>query len=265
MAAVAEDAASQSSMVSGQSRSSVHSRSSQDDAPSDDEGEGKEVGPVEVYTSIITKLIQKVEISGAKVDIPVEAEITSSRTRDKGPRVSLPFSREHRRMIDSVWKTDPGKKVPMFKSNTKARYYIAEPDRVACLSAPSKPDGVLAQELWRNIPGSKFKIKKPRLPDKEPQKVDAALKKLEKQAAVALGTIVTQSWLLQYANTQLIKFCDLLVASSTAEQFKEMNEAVTLEECHSPGSGCSFGYPGPGGHASFLRKIYTSPLDGTMT
>jgi hypothetical protein len=118
----------------------------------------------------------------------------------------------------------------MSKSNTKARYHIAEPDRDAYLSAPSKPDGILAQELWWSIPGSKFRITKPRLPDKEPQKVDAALKKVEKQATVALGTIVTQSWLLQYANTQLIKFRDLLVASSTAEQFKEMNEAGNLED-----------------------------------
>jgi hypothetical protein len=57
----------------------------------------------------------------------------------------------------------------------KARYHIAEPDRDASLSAPSKPDGILAQELWWSIPGSKFRINKPRLPDKEPQKVDAAL------------------------------------------------------------------------------------------
>jgi hypothetical protein len=56
-------------------------------------------------------------------------------------------------MIDSVWKTDRGKKVPMSKSNTKARYRIAEPDRDAYLSAPSKPYGILAQELWWSIPG----------------------------------------------------------------------------------------------------------------
>ena len=180
---------------------------------------------------VLRHAIQTLEIKDAEVSNPSKSQITSSRTSSEKPKASLPFSEEHKKIFDAVWNKTG--KVPMFKNVTRGRYKIIDADYNKYLVAPSKLDNILAQEVWRFdqevSTKSKFKINKPVHPDKETQKIDVPLKKIEKQNSICMAASVTQSWLLQFANTQVVKLYDMLKSSSSEEQFKQINEEVDLK------------------------------------
>ena len=199
-----------------------------------EEGEYEEpskADPGKAYLDVLLHAINTLEIKDAEVSNPSRSQINSTRTASEKPKASLPFSEEHKKIFDAVW--NKSGKIPMFKNVTRGRYKIIDSDYNKYLVAPSKLDNILAQEVWRFdqevSAKSKFKINKPVHPDKETQKIDVPLKKLEKQNSICLAAGVTQSWLLQFANTQVMKLHDMLKSSSSEEQFQHINDEVDLK------------------------------------
>ncbi len=59
-------------------------------------------------------------------------------------------------------------------------------------------------------------------------KVDTNIWKEEKEAHLALGSIVSQSWLLQVVSSQIAKFDNLLKANCQQESYDKFKEDVDL-------------------------------------
>jgi hypothetical protein len=130
-------------------------------------------------------------------------------------------------------------KVLSYTLDVKTRYKIQENDFKEYLLSPAKIDPFLEHQLRRSM-GPKFKPHKPVHPDKEAEKVEVGLKKIETQASLAMSSVVTQSWLLQYASAQV-----------TGQYFRRTEEfsgpicrCGDFEECTELCSRCVHGRPG---------------------
>ncbi len=109
--------------------------------------------------------------------------------------------------------------------SAETRYKIVDEDYDKFLK-PSQLDPLLKHELGQLVRG--FKSSKPKLSDPLLNKVDTKIWKVEKEVHLALGCIVSQSWLLQAVSSQIVKFDNLLKANCQQESYDKYKEDVDL-------------------------------------
>ena len=103
------------------------------------------------------------------------------------------MANDHKHVIRQVWEKSKLDSLRLANGSAEARYKIIDDDYDKFLK-PSQLDPLLKHELGRVVAG--FKSAKPKLGDLVLNKVDTKVWKAEKEAHLAMGCLVSQSWLL---------------------------------------------------------------------
>ena len=197
-------------------------------APSEqEEGEQISHNQSEHYVSMISELIETLEIDDAIRTSKSKSKITSSRCKDEKPKALLPLDENHKQIIDKIWEKNPSE-IPGNKRSTKERYKMVDQDFDKYLTASRVKDEYLVQELEKS--GIKVLVKHPKIPSKPLQSVDAKVGKIENQSLLGIACSVSQSWMLQYITTQVQKLEKILTQGMQPENFKALNDQVDLKK-----------------------------------
>jgi hypothetical protein len=195
-----------------------------------DEAEEEDSGPSssnesEKYVQVITEIIAALDIEDA-VKVPKsKSRIVSSRCKDQRAQALLPFDEHHIDTIDKVWGRDVAS-MRVYKKSTKDRYHLAEKDFDKYLRVSSVKDEYLVQELEKA--GIKVHSRYPKLQDKNLAQLESKVGRIETQSQLGMACAISQSWMLQYLNTQLDKLDAVLKSGLGAEDYKSISEQVNL-------------------------------------
>ena len=126
-------------------------------------------------------------IDDAIVIESVEADITSSRTTGKKPKIYLPLARAHKDIIDRILDRDKSS-ISVFKQSVTERYFLTEKDFDKYCKVGSL-DKILSHALRRvGVMTSKSKNDPvPKLPNPENAKLEAKAWRIERQSLAGLA------------------------------------------------------------------------------
>ena len=158
------------------------------------------------YHEVISELISVLGINSAQSEAAAEADILSSRVRDKKSKVYLPLAQTHRNLIDKVWQNDTAS-ISVFKQSVTERYHITEDDfdkycRVGSL------DKILAHALRKNgvtsgTSKSKTGETSLKIPIADNAKLESRAWRIERESLAGIACTSVQSWLLQFLSKKL--------------------------------------------------------------
>lgn len=159
----------------------------------------------ESYVDLVADMVKFLKIEGADIGEAEQADILSSRVKDKKVKVSLPLAKSHKNVLDRIWEK-PISNMSTFRQSVTERYHVAEEDTEQYLKI-SAHDKLLSHALRRQ--GVPFKAPKkksepiPELPNKLHKKVEARAWAIERQALLGMACASSQSWIIQYISKKL--------------------------------------------------------------
>ena len=190
------------------------------------EGAPLSAGETEKYVNTLTKVIEALEISDAKVENKSAGRIKSSRSKLHTPKALLPLDESHKETIDRIWKSNVAD-ISTYKKVTRSRYKIVEDDYNKYMKYAEITDEHLVIELERS--GVKVQVKKPKIPDKDLSHIEVRAKNIEMQSQLGMACAVTQSWFLQYLSEQIEKVECVLRAGLNPDDYKVISDQVDFK------------------------------------
>jgi hypothetical protein len=172
------------------------------------------------FVDVLSKIVEALDISDASSVAPLKSKIQSSRCVDKRPQVLLPFDTNHVEIVQKIWSKDPSD-IPLYKKVTKDRYKLTETDYNRFLKHAKLEEDYLVHELERS--GLKVQIKNPKLPNRDMAVVEKKLSCIEVQSQLEMSCAVTQSWMLQFIQSQVSQLDHMLREKLAEAAYDDMS------------------------------------------